>query len=111
MFSLHLSLTLLCVCGVSVAVYFAVDELARPHLEIDQRPEPLGMIARARLMFGDQGADERRIEDAAIPTSRAERVIVNHRALRPAKPRADRRREPHLAPRQDRFGQNAFHAP
>src|SRR5262245_30342250 len=28
-------------CG-SVAVYFAVDELTRPHLEIDQRPEPLG---------------------------------------------------------------------
>src|SRR6185503_2180695 len=41
-----------CLCGY-VAVYFAVDELARPHLEIDQRPESLGMIARARLMFGD----------------------------------------------------------
>src|SRR5215510_2638137 len=89
-------------CG-SVAVYFAVDELARPHLEIDQRPEPLGMIARARLMFGDQIADKRRIEDAAIETSRAERVIVNHRAVRPAKPRADRHREPHLGPRQDRL--------
>src|SRR5262245_14227544 len=27
-------------CG-SLAVYFAVDELTRPHFEIDQRPEPL----------------------------------------------------------------------
>src|SRR5262249_18055614 len=81
---------------VSVAIYFAVDELARPHLEIDQRPEPLGMIARARLMFGDQVADKRWIEDAALPTSRAERVIFNHRAIRPAKPRADRRRESHF---------------
>src|SRR5262245_63086590 len=100
----------LCLC-VSVAVYFAVDELARPHLEIDQRPEPLGMIASARLMFGDQVADERRIEDAAGATSRSERVIFNHWAIRPAKPSADRRRESHLGPRQDRFGQNAFHAP
>src|SRR5262245_13393945 len=106
--SLCLSVTLsFCLCG-SLAVSFAVNELARPHLEIDQRPEPLGMIARARLMFGDQGADERRIENAAIPTSRAERVIFNHRAIRPAKPCADWDGEPHLWPRQDRFGQNAF---
>src|SRR5262249_4172065 len=96
---------------VSVAVYFAVDELARPHLEIDQRPEPLGMITRARLMFGDQVADKRWIEDAALPTSRAERVIFNHLAIRPAKPRADRRRESHFGSRQDLLGQNAFHGP
>src|SRR5262244_4085762 len=102
MFSLHLSVTPL--CG-SAAVYFTVDELARPHLEIDQGPEPLGMIARARLMFGDQVADNRRVEDAALPTSRAERVIFNHRAIRPAKPRADRRWESHFGSRQDRLGQ------
>src|SRR5262244_147121 len=108
MFSLHLSVTPL--CG-SAAVYFTVDELARPHFEIDQRPEPLGMIARAQLMFGDQVANKRRIENAALETSRAERVIVNHRAVRPAKPCADWRGEPHLAPRQDRFGQKALHAP
>src|SRR5215475_6519214 len=38
---------------------FAVNKLAQPHFEIDQRPEPLGMIARARLMFGGQIADKR----------------------------------------------------
>src|SRR5215475_9664369 len=74
--SVPLSLCLRRLC----AICFAIDELARPHLKIDQRPESLGMIARARLMFGDQVADKGRIEDAPVSSSRAERVIVNHRA-------------------------------
>src|SRR5215475_15050645 len=69
---------------------FAVNKLAHPHLEIDQRPESLGMIARARLMFGHQVANKRRIEDAALETSRAERVIVERRSVSPAEPCADR---------------------
>src|SRR5262245_60476997 len=87
---------------------FAVNKLAQPHLEIDQRPEPLGMIARARLMFGYQVANKRRIEDAALETSRAERVIVERRSVSPAEPCADRGGKTHLAPCQDWFGQQAF---
>src|SRR5207248_892364 len=88
---------------------FAVNELPQPHLEVDERPESLRMILRARLVARDHFAHEHRVEESARRRALAEDVFVNYVPEATAKPRAHGDGEAHLRTPENLFGEHALH--
>src|ERR1700681_1032102 len=93
----------------SVSMILAINELALPHLEINQRPEPLGMIL-PDLVSLYQTANELLIKYATVQRALAQNVLIDYRMISAPKPLTNGHRETHFWPRENRVRQDAFHA-
>src|SRR5262249_56283079 len=74
-------------CGHPIAAARPIDVGARPQLEADQRPESLGVIARAGPMLLDERGDFVRPRPPALPRPRIVEDVarpVDHLILEPA---------------------------
>src|SRR5438105_6267601 len=90
------------------ALVFAVEEDPLPHLEIDQRPETLGVI-RTTLVRRDELPNDCRLEQVARRCALAEHVFVDQPAIRTPQPAPQGNREAHLPPLEDRRWKGATH--
>ena len=84
---------------------FAIDEDALPHLEGEQRPQALAVIASACKVFLDEAFDSVSLEQPAVERAAAGDVFVEQVTPWSANPRARRSRD-----RSRRSGER-YHAP
>src|SRR5206468_5649039 len=72
-----------------------------PDLEIDEEPEPIGMIPDSRSVLLGKVHQYRRVEEVSLKCPGPEHELLDDRPIRPAEPSTQRHRKSHLSPCQN----------